>query len=101
MKKWGNILLGVWLVLTGLISLTSLSFRGSYTIQALLAIGAGVALILADWSMKFSERAANIVLGIWLIIVGLIPLLDISFHGSRTILALLALIAGVMILIRR
>ncbi len=100
MKKWGNMLLAAWLVITGLVSLTALSFRGSYTIQALLAIGAGVALLLADWSRKFSERAPNIVLGIWLIVVGLIPLFDISFHGSRTILALLALIAGVMILIR-
>jgi hypothetical protein len=101
MKKWGNILLGAWLVVTGLISLAALSFRGSYTIQALLAVAAGVLLVLADWNVKLSARAPDIVLGVWLILVGLIPLLDIRFRGSHTMLDVLALVAGVLVLIRR
>lgn|SRR5512139_751423 len=101
MKKWGNILLGVWLIVTGLISLAGLSFRGSYTIQALLAIAAGALLILADWKVNLSGRIADIILGIWLVVMGLIPLLDIRFRESHTVLGLLALGAGVLVLIRR
>ncbi|HET6364225.1 MAG TPA: hypothetical protein VFG02_04195 [Nitrospirota bacterium] len=101
MKKWGNILLGVWLIVTGLISLAGLSFRGSYTIQALLAVAAGALLILADWKANISGRIADIILGIWLVVMGLIPLLDIRFRESHTVLGLLALGAGVLVLIRR
>jgi len=101
MKKWGNILLGVWLIVTGLISLADLSFQGSYTIQALLAVAAGVLLILADWKVNLSGRIADIILGIWLVVMGLIPLLDIRFRESHTVLGLLALGAGVLVLIRR
>lgn len=101
MKKWGNILLGVWLIVTGLISLAGLSFRGSYTIQALLAVAAGALLILADWKVNISGRIADIILGIWLVVMGLIPLLDIRFRESHTVLGLLALGAGVLVLIRR
>ncbi len=101
MKKWGNILLGVWLIVTGLISLAGLSFSGSYTIQALLAVAAGVLLILADWKVQLSGRIADIILGIWLVVMGLIPLLDIRFRESHTVLGLLALGAGVLVLIRR
>jgi hypothetical protein len=72
MKKWGNILLGAWLIVTGLISLAGLSFSGSYTIQALLAVAAGALLILADWKVQLSGRVADIVLGIWLVVMGLI-----------------------------
>lgn len=101
MKKWGNILLGVWLIVTGLISLVNLNFRGSYTIQSLLAVAAGVLLILADWKVSLSGRIADIILGIWLVVMGLIPLLDIRFRESHTVLGVLALAAGVLVLIRR
>jgi len=46
-KKLGWLLLGIWLVLTGLISLLSLSFAGLGTLMAILAIAAG-ALILVE-----------------------------------------------------
>jgi hypothetical protein len=101
MKKWGNILLGVWLIVTGLISLADLSFRGSYTVQALLAVAAGALLILADWKVKLSGHIADIILGIWLVVMGLIPLLDIRFRESHMVLGLLALGAGVLVLLRR
>ncbi len=91
----------MWLIVTGLISLAGLSFSGSYTIQALLAVAAGVLLILADWKVQLSGRIADIILGIWLVVMGLIPLLDIRFRESHTVLGLLALGAGVLVLIRR
>lgn len=44
-KNLGMLLLGVWLILTGLIPLIHLSFSGLGTMMAVLAIAAG-ALIL-------------------------------------------------------
>jgi hypothetical protein len=101
MKSWANILLGVWLVAGGLMSLADLHFSGSYTILAIIAIAAGILLLLADRNVKISARLGDVVLGVWLIAAGLFPLLNIHFHGSRTVLDVLMLAAGVLILIRR
>jgi len=45
-KNLGMLLLGVWLILTGVIPLINLSFSGLGTMMAVLAIAAG-ALIIA------------------------------------------------------
>jgi hypothetical protein len=101
MKKLANILLGIWLILSSLIVLTAFSFSGSSVILAIVAVIAGALLIAADRGEKFSARAANVVLGIWLILASLVPLIGIHFRGSHAVLAALALVAGVLVLIRR
>ncbi|HBE73389.1 MAG TPA: hypothetical protein DDW31_04790 [candidate division Zixibacteria bacterium] len=45
-KNLGMLLLGIWLILTGLIPLLSLNFSGLGTIMAILAIAAGVFIVL-------------------------------------------------------
>jgi len=45
-KNLGMILLSIWLILTGLIALLSISFSGLPVIMAILAIAAGVLLLL-------------------------------------------------------
>jgi hypothetical protein len=45
-RSLGLLLLGTWLSLTGLIPLVGLSFGGLRTLMGLLALGAGVALLL-------------------------------------------------------
>jgi hypothetical protein len=45
-KNLGMILLSVWLILTGLIELLSFSFTGLSVIMAILAIAAGVLLLM-------------------------------------------------------
>ncbi len=45
-KNLGFLLLGIWLVVTGLISFLSLSFAGISTIMAILAIAAGALIVL-------------------------------------------------------
>jgi len=45
-KHLGKLLLGAWLVLTGLIVLVDFSFRGLGTVMAVLAIVAGAFIIL-------------------------------------------------------
>jgi hypothetical protein len=57
-------------------------------------------LIEEDSRLKLSKIGA-VVLGIWLILKGIIPLLHLSFSGSGTVLAILAITAGVLILLDR
>jgi hypothetical protein len=45
-KNFGMLLLGVWLVLHGLIELVNFNFNGLGTVMAVIAVVAGVLLIL-------------------------------------------------------
>jgi hypothetical protein len=45
-KGLGMLLLAIWLILTGLITLLSLSFQGLPLIMAILALAAGVLILL-------------------------------------------------------
>lgn len=49
--------------------------------------------------MGLNRNLGMLVLAIWLILGGLIPLLSLSFSGLGTLMAVLALLAGVLILI--
>jgi len=51
--------------------------------------------------MKLTKNLGMLLLGIWLILTGLLPLLSISFSGQATLLAILAIAAGAVILLRR
>jgi hypothetical protein len=42
-----------------------------------------------------------LLLGIWLILQGLIPLLNLNFSGLDTIMMILAIAAGVFVLLER
>jgi hypothetical protein len=52
-------------------------------------------------SMKMPSDLGMLLLGIWLIATGLIPLLKLSFSGLGTIMAILAIAAGALILAGR
>jgi hypothetical protein len=45
-KNIGMLLLSIWLILNGLIALLSFSFQGLFLIMAILAIAAGVLILL-------------------------------------------------------
>ena len=51
--------------------------------------------------MKFTKNLGMSLLGIWLIMYGLIPLLNLSFSGLSTLMAVLAIAAGVLLLVGR
>jgi hypothetical protein len=51
--------------------------------------------------MKITKNIGMLLLGIWLIATGLIPLLNLSFSGLGTIMAILAIAAGAMIIVGR
>jgi len=51
--------------------------------------------------MKVTRNLGMLLVGVWLIATGLIPLLNLSFSGLGTIMAVLAIAAGVLIIVGR
>ncbi len=51
--------------------------------------------------MKITKNLGMLLLGIWLIVSGLITLLGLTFSGLALLMAILALAAGVLIVIGR
>jgi len=51
--------------------------------------------------MKVTKNLGMLLLAIWLILTGLIPLLQLSFSGLSTVMTILAIAAGVLILVGR
>lgn len=52
-------------------------------------------------AMRLTKNLGMLLLAIWLILTGLMPLLNLSFQGVGTIMAILAIAAGVLLLIGR
>ncbi len=101
-KNLGMILLAIWLILTGLVPLLDLSFPGSTLIMNILAIAAGVLLLIQGETLKKPKSHLGILLlSIWLILQGVFALLSVSFTGKDIVMALLAIAAGVLLLIGR
>jgi hypothetical protein len=100
-RKWGVIVLGIWLILGGLLPLLNLNFSGSGIVLAVLAIAAGGLLLIGNKGTVLSRSIGVILLAIWLIARGLLSLLDVTFPASETILAILAIAAGVLLLLNR
>ena len=48
--------------------------------------------------MKLTKNLGMLLLGVWLILTGVIPLLNLSFSGLGTLMAILAIAAGALIL---
>jgi hypothetical protein len=94
------IILAIWLILQGLVDLVALTLPGGDLLLAILAIVAGI-LIFLDIRGAVGSNIGRLLLAIWLILAGIIPLLSISFPASDTVLAVLAVAAGVLLLLRR
>jgi hypothetical protein len=51
--------------------------------------------------MKITRNIGMLLLAIWLVLTGAIPLLNLSFSGLGTLMSILAIAAGVLIAIGR
>ena len=51
--------------------------------------------------MKLTRNIGMLLLAVWLILTGLIPLLNFSFSGLGMLMAILAIASGVLIVIGR
>jgi hypothetical protein len=52
-------------------------------------------------NMRLTRNLGMLLLAIWLILYGLIGLLGLSFSGLSVIMAILAIAAGILILLQR
>jgi hypothetical protein len=93
----GLLLLGIWLIVMGLLSLLNVSIPGLAIILDLLAIAAGVLILLRP--ARVSRTIGVILLGVWLVATGLLPLLAVAVPALA--LGLLAILAGLFILLGR
>jgi hypothetical protein len=51
--------------------------------------------------MKLTRNLGMLLLAAWLVLTGLVPLLSLSFSGLGTLMAVLAIAAGVLIVVGR
>jgi len=51
--------------------------------------------------MKITRNLGMLLLAAWLIITGLVPLFNFGFSGLGTVMAILAIAAGVLIIVGR
>jgi hypothetical protein len=51
--------------------------------------------------MSLTKNLGMLALSIWLILMGLMPLLSLSFAGLHIVMAILAVVAGILILVGR
>jgi len=51
--------------------------------------------------MKVTRNVGMLLLAVWLVLTGLIPLLNLGFSGLGTVMAILAIAAGIFIALGR
>jgi hypothetical protein len=98
-RNLGIVVLGIWLIATGLLRLVEIPFPAADTILAVLAVAAGILIALRPTVQL--KKWGMILLSAWLIAVGLLPLLGASSDTSDMILGLLAIVAGIVLLMGR
>lgn len=111
MRGAGFILLGIWLILYGLQQLFNVHFTGEGVVLGILALAAGVLLLFEGRPVAGGERRRGrwglnvgpgiLLLAIWLILWGLLTLFGFTFQYEPLLMGILALAAGVVLLIRR
>ncbi|MGH7550260.1 MAG: hypothetical protein ACREK3_05835 [Gemmatimonadota bacterium] len=52
-------------------------------------------------ALRPTRNLGMLLLGIWLVLTGLLPLLDVGVEGIGSVMAILAVAAGVLILVGR
>jgi hypothetical protein len=93
-RNIGMVLLGAWLLLTGLLRLLAVGLPGGALVPGLLVLAAGGVLL----SGGSSRSLGFLLLCVWLILTGLSALILLRISGLNVILSLLALVTGVLLL---
>lgn len=95
----GMILLSIWLIASGLVTVLRIQFRNSTVILSVLAVLAGILILFRIRDSKVTINLGMLSLSIWLILQGMIPLLHATFPASEFIMAAFALGAGILLLV--
>jgi hypothetical protein len=94
-----------------LLVLWLLGVIGNFTFGGLIHLLLVVALVVLVLSLaergtrrsaiRFNRNLGLLLAGVWLILTGLLPLINFSFQGQALVLAVLAIVAGVFLVIGR
>ena len=101
MRKWAVPLLAIYLIASGLLPLFKVNLPSASLILSILAIATGVLLLLGGAQVRLPRNLGVVLLAIWLILAGILPLLNLTFPSQDLILALLGIAAGILLLLRR
>jgi hypothetical protein len=99
MGYWGYILLAIWLILSSLVSLFHINLQNIAIILPLLSLIAGILIFIGGLNNKFKNNLGGLFLSIWLIIEGLQSFVHIG--NVNMVLAILAIVAGILMLIKK
>jgi hypothetical protein len=91
--------LAIWLVAQGLVSLFRVNNPTMLLALPILAILSGVLLLLRIRDSKPTVNLGFLLLSVWLILTGMIPLLNVGSLEISLVLAVLGLAAGILILV--
>lgn len=99
-RNTGMILLAAYLILVGILALFSVSFTGTDTLVAILALAAGIVLLIQLPRGRWIRNLGIILLGVWLILEGLLGLFGFHFTAEGIVLGIIAVLAGAILLFR-
>jgi hypothetical protein len=95
----GMFVLAIYLVAQGLVSLFRVNNPTLVLALPILAILAGVLLLLRIRDSKPAVNLGFLLLSVWLILTGIVPLLNVGSLEISLVLAVLGLAAGILILV--
>ena len=98
--KAGTLLLALWLILGGLVLLNIINFPMSETILAVIALVAGV-LIILEIRETPTKNLGRLLLAIFLVLMGMLQLLGVQFAAKDTVMGIFAIVTGALLLLGR
>lgn len=101
MQNLAMVLLAAWLILTGLASLLNIRLPYLDLVLPLLAVAAGVLLLVGGRRVKLGGRAAITLLAVYLVVSGALSLLAIQIPAAGLLAGALAIASGVLLLLKR
>jgi hypothetical protein len=100
MKPLSMLLLAIWLIAVGLLPLLNINLPSQDILLGILAVATGILMLLEGRGRKLCKYLSMLLLSIWLIATGLVALLGFRFPASDQILAILAVAAGILLLLK-
>jgi hypothetical protein len=100
-KSLGIVLVSIWLIGFGVLHLVEVDSPNSAAALDAIAMTAGIVLLAGLSERRLTEKLSMLLLSIWLVVLRLTGLTDLSFSNLETVLPLLAAAGGILILLNR
>ena len=100
MKNLGLFIMALWLIVQGILSLTKLHFPYEKLLMPAVALTAGIVILLQVIKTKIGDIGL-LLLSLWLILRSSLFLFHYTFPYSDMTLAILAIVAGIFLIIRK